>query len=453
MKVSSSFKVGLLTLLSLILLIGVVIKVKGRAISSAPRVEIQFKDVNGMRPGAGVQMMGLKVGQVEEIIPVIAGEDSYVKVKFVITDPHVKIPKASTFSIQQSGLIGELFLEVTPPKTRTIYIPMINKDVLFKDDPVEMKLSDKYYDVGVIRDIQVVHRDALPYNVRDKVATNYAYRVDYIINLPGLILPNFIKGEAITVDGKKKLRIAALDNTIPPYPKQSSPYTIIEPMRIADFLDWQYKAAESLTETNMKVNTLLSDQTIAELQATVNNIDEITQKAGVTVDKVNQLIDDSKSDIEELIELANHTAADFNALAGNLNNIVGDPVFKKNLISTTTSVDQLARNFNKIMGNEEESKKMAADIRAITDNLAEISTSVTAMTKDEQLKKDLTNTLANTNKALSNVTTALASVNKMTPENKTELETLLSDAKVTTCNLKKFSEKLNKRFLIFRLLF
>ena len=158
MKFSSSFKVGLLTLLSLILLIGVVIKVKGRAISSAPRVEVQFKDVNGMRPGAGVHMMGLKVGQVEEITPVIEGEDSYVKVKFVITDPHVKIPKASIFTIQQSGLIGELFLEITPPKTRTIYIPMVNKDVLFKDDPVEMKLSDSYYDVGFIRDIQVVHR-------------------------------------------------------------------------------------------------------------------------------------------------------------------------------------------------------------------------------------------------------------------------------------------------------
>jgi len=454
MKFSSSFKVGLLSLISIILLIGVVIKVKGRAISSAPRVEIQFKDVNGMRPGAGVQMMGYKVGQVEEITPVVSGDDSYVKVKFVITDPHVKIPKASAFSIQQSGLIGELFLEVTPPKTRTIYIPMINKDVLYKDDMVEMKLSDQFYDVGVIKDIQVVHKDALPYNVRDKVSTNYAYKIDYIINLPGLIMPNFIKGEAVTVkDGKKKLRISALDNTIPPYPKQSSPYTIIEPMRIADFLDWQYKAAESLTETNMKVNTLLSDKTIADLQATVNNIDEIAQKANVTVDKVNQLLDDSKDDIQELIDLANHTAADFNALAGNLNNIVGDPVFKKNLISTSTSVDQLARNLNKIMGNEEESQKMAADIRTITDNIAEISTSVGAMTKDEQLKKDLKNTIANTNKALNNVSTALASVNKMTPENKTELDELLEDAKVTTENLKKFSEKLNKRFLIFRLLF
>ncbi len=453
MKFSSSFKVGLLTLLSLIILIGVVIRVKGRAISSAPRVEIQFKDVNGMRPGAGVQMMGLKVGQVEQITPTIDGEDSYVKVKFVITNPQVKIPRASTFSIQQSGLIGELFLEITPPKTRTIYIPMINKDVLFKDDPVEMKLSDKFYDVGIIRDVQIVHRDALPYNVRDKVTTNYAYRVDYIINLPGLIMPNFIKGEAVSKGGIKKLRIAALDNTIPPYPKQKSPYTIIEPMRIADFLNWQYKAAESLTETNMKVNTLLSDQTIAELQATVNNIDEITKKAEVTVDKINQLIDDSKGDIKELIELANHTAADFNALAGNINNIVGDPVFKKNLVSTSTSIDQLARNLNKIMGNEQESTKMAQDIRTITDNLAEISTSVTAMTKDEQLKKDLKNTLANTNRALDNVSMALASVNKMTPENKTELDSLLEDAKVTTANLKKFSEKLNKRFLIFRLLF
>ena len=64
MRFSSSFKVGLLTLLALILLVGVVLKVKGRALTSAKRIEITFKDVNGMRPGSGVQMMGLKVGQV-----------------------------------------------------------------------------------------------------------------------------------------------------------------------------------------------------------------------------------------------------------------------------------------------------------------------------------------------------------------------------------------------------
>ena len=129
MKFSSSFKVGLLTLIALVMLFGVIFRVKGRAFSSADRVEIQFKDVTGMRPGAGVQMMGLRVGQVEEVKPVVDGEENYVKVKFVITDPDIEIPKASVFSIQQSGLIGELFLEITPPKTRTVYLSMQAKDL------------------------------------------------------------------------------------------------------------------------------------------------------------------------------------------------------------------------------------------------------------------------------------------------------------------------------------
>ena len=153
MKFSSSFKVGLLTLLALILLIGVVFKVKGRTFSSADRVEIEFKDVNGLRRGAGVQMMGLRVGQVEDIIPVVRGENSFVKVRFVITQPNVDIPKASAISIQQSGLIGELFLEITPPRIRSVYVPMVTKDILYKDDNVQMKLDDKYYDIGKIKNI------------------------------------------------------------------------------------------------------------------------------------------------------------------------------------------------------------------------------------------------------------------------------------------------------------
>ena len=167
MKVSSSFKVGLLTLIALILLFGVILKVKGRTFSNADRIEVQFKDVNGMRPGAGVQMMGLRVGQVEEITPVTDGENNYVKVKFVITDPDIKIQKASIFTIQQSGLIGELFLEITPPKTRTMYIPMKSKDLLYKDDPVEMKLDDKYYNVGIVKNIEDISKEAVFHMYRE----------------------------------------------------------------------------------------------------------------------------------------------------------------------------------------------------------------------------------------------------------------------------------------------
>ena len=452
MKFSSSFKVGLLTLISLSLLIVVVLRVKGRAFSSADRIEIQFKDVNGMRPGAGVQMMGLKVGQVEEIVPVIDGEENHVNVKFVITNPDISIPTASTFSIQQSGLIGELFLEITPPMTRTIYIPMLDKNVLYQDDPVEMKLDDKFYDVGKIKNIEVLSKDAVPYNFKEYINTNSAYKVDYVVNLPGLILPEFMKGKTVSENGVKKLRISTLDDVTLPYPKQDSPYTIIEPMRIADFMDWQYRAAESLTETNRKINELLSDDVITDLKTSVSNINSLTTQTTKTMSKVDALLDSSREDLDKLMTMMEQATNDFSEISANINNIIGDKEFKEDLKSTTKSIEQLSDNLNTLMGNGN-AEALAEDLRVISHNINEISTYVNGMTKDDQLKKDLSNTVANINKAMTDISTSLASVNKLGPDQRTELDRIIENTEATTCNLRKFSEKLNKRFLLFRLMF
>ena len=453
MKFSSSFKVGLLTILALVLLIGVVFKVKGRTFSSADRVEIVFKDVNGLRPGAGVQMMGLRVGQVEEITPIVDDTNNYVKVKFVITEPNLDIPKASVISIQQSGLIGELFLEITPPKTRTLYVPMITKDILYKDDIVQMKLDDKYYNVGKIKNIEVVTKEVIPYNVKELIKTNYAYKIAYVVDVPGLVLPEFLKGKIEKVDGDYTLRISTLDDIILPYPNQKSKYTIIEPMRIADFMDWQYRAAESLTETNKKINDLLSDQVIAELKMSVNNINKLTGETSETMGKLNGLLDQSKGDLNQLMAMMDRATTDFNMLSYNINGLIGDPKFKTTVISTADSVDKLAQNINKLVGNDEEAKALANDFREITHNVNEISGYVNSLTKDDNLKKDINRAVANVNSAMVGITTSLDTVNKINPDKRTELQTIIEDTKTTTYNLKKFSEKLNKRFLLWRLMF
>ena len=452
MKFSSSFKVGLLTLISLIMLFGVIFRVKGRAFSSAERVEIQFKDVNGMRPGAGVQMMGLRVGQVEEVKPIVNGEENYVNVKFVITDSDIEIPVASVFSIQQSGLIGELFLEITPPKTRTVYIPMKSKDLLYKDDIVQMKLDDKFYDVGKVKSIEVISKDAVPYNYRDNITTKSAYKIDYIVDLPGLILPEFMKAEAVFSNDDKKLRISTLDDTILPYPEQKSPYTIVEPMRIADFMEWQYKAAESLTETNRKINELLSDEIIAELQSSVSNINNLTAQSSQTIAKFDKLIDASDGDLKQLMTMLDRTSNDFSKLSNNLNKYLGDKEFKEKLYTTADALDLMAKNLNKIMDNGN-AEAIASDLRVTMHNVNEISGYINSMTKDDNLKKDLKYTVNSVNKAMSDISTTLASLNNLTPENKTEIQQIIEDTATTTCNLRKFSEKLNKRFLLFRLMF
>lgn len=455
MKFSSSFKVGLLTLVALILLVGTVLKVKGRAFSSAKRIEIQFKDVNGLRPGAGVQIMGLKVGQVEEITPVVDGEDSYVKVKFVITDPTVQIPRASSFSIQQSGLIGELFLEITPPKTKTIYIPMVNRNLLFKNDPVQMKLSGKYYDVGLVKSVDVVSRDAIPYNYKNDIHTTYAYKVEYFINLPGLVLPEFLRGSAITDSNSHKLRLVSLDDMPLQYPKQNSPYTIIEPMRLSDFMDWQYQAAETLTETNKKVNDILTDETIADLKRTIANLNTLTARTSVTFDKVDLLLDSSKSDIEQLLAMTKQATDDFSKLSANINNIIGDQQFKTTIMSTADSVDKLTKNLNKVM-DAADAEQTGKNIKIIAENLSQISESVNEITSDDKLKKQITSAVTNVNNAMVQVSTALETVNSVSPSSPnqaSDLKKIVDDTVVTTANLRKFSEKLNKRFLLFRLMF
>ena len=74
-------------------------------------------------------------------------------------------------------------------------------------------------------------------------------------------------------------------------------------------------------------------------------------------------------------------------------------------------------------------------------------------TKPEFLKKDLKTTINSVNKAMCDISTTLAAVNTVNAEDKTEIQQIVSDTAKTTANLKKFSEKLNKRFLLFRLMF
>lgn len=451
MKMSPSFKVGILTLVALVILLFTVLWIKGRSFSSAERIEVHFKDVNGMRPGSGVQMMGLRVGQVEEITPVVNGESSYVKMKFVITEPGITIPKASMLSIQQSGLIGEQFLEITPPRVRSVYIPVVNKDLLSNNTPVEIKLDDKYYDVGVVKKSQIMTSKLVPDELRDFVNTSFAYKVDYVVNLPGLILPHFMTGKIVTVDGIKKLRIAPLDNTALPYPNQTSPYTIVEPMRIADFMDLQYKAAESLTETNRIINELLNDAMIAELKQSVTNFKELTAQATSTLAKTEKLVETSRNDIDAMLWMLSDVSNNFNKLATNINGIIGDEKFKPMMYDTADAINNLSKQLTPIVGAID-AEEFGEDLNAVMKNLNEISSSVNDMTKDENLKTKIETSIDNLNVTMCEVSNALETINGENGD-KEGLKQIVEDTSATVANLKKFSEKLNKRFLLFRLMF
>lgn len=445
MKFSSSFKVGILAITSIIILLFTVMWVKGKAISSAERITITFNDVNGMRAGSGVQMMGVRIGQVEEIKPIVTEDSHNVSMKFVITEPNITIPRASEISIQQSGIIGEQFLEITPPRERVIYISEQDKSfVVHANDKVQMKLDDKFYDVGVIKKIEIVEKNAVPKLIQPNIATKNAYKVTYIIDLPGLILPNQIIGKIVKEDKDKKLRIEPKEAMQIPYPTTNIPYTIIEPMRISDFLNLQKRSAESLIETNERISMILSDDVIAELQQASYNLNELTDKANVTMAKAQELIDLSKTEIEMLSESVNE-------LTANVNKIAGDEDFVKSVSNATKSFERVSNNISTLL-EDEKTKTTLANLDITAKNVAELSSYINDMSKDAQLKQSVKNSVDKINTALDKLTVTLDTINYAT-EDEEKLKQTMDDINATSENLRKFSSKLNKRFLLFRLMF
>lgn len=452
MKFSSSFKVGILAISAIIILVFTVMWVKGKAISSAERITVSFKDVNGMRAGSGVQMMGVRIGQIEEIKPKINSAESHVDVKFVITEPNINIPKASEISIQQSGIIGEQFLEITPPRERTIYLPEGDKSmILHADDKVQMELDSKLYDVGIVKKIEIVETNMLPIVIKENIKTKNAYKVKYIIDLPGLVIPEMIDGKIVKDNNDKKLCLTPKDKVDIPYPKTDSPYTVIEPMRIKDFLELQFRSAESLIETNERISMLLSDDVIRDLQQTAVNVGILTENANLTMSKAQELIDLSKVELELLSQNANKLSDKLILLTDNLNKITGDKEFAQNVSDAAQSFTRLSNNISTLM-EDPQMKTTLKNIDITTKNIAELSSYVNDMTKDAQLKKYLKDSVTKMNCALDKLTVTLDTVNYAI-EDEEKLKETMDDISETSENLRKFSEKLNKRFLIFRLLF
>ena len=449
-KYASSLKVGILTLTAISILIFTVLWAKGRSLSGGERIDLAFKDVNGMRAGSAVQMMGLRIGQVEEITPVIQGKDSYVKLRFVVTEKGVKIPYASTISIQQSGIIGEQFLEVTPPKTEFIY-GEINKSTtdIQKNQPIYMELSNGMAEIGKVLDAEVLKKSQLPYQIRQKIKTKNVVKVAYMIDLPGLILENDMLGLKVQND---KLLFYILDGEIPITPNENLKYTVIEPMRLSDFMDLQFRAARSLAETNDRVSEILSDEFIGSLKSSVDNIRILTASANTTLDKATILIDSSKKEIETLIAQSDDLIKSLTKLSDNINAIISDETLKNDVVSSIKSVGKMSENINKIL-EDSQTEEIIANSNETMRNLSEITSYINEYTKDEKLKEDITSTVSNLANITENISKLIDEYNKLEDTEKLKLRSTVKDVLIITRNVKKFSEKLNKRFLLFRLMF
>ncbi len=110
-RVLQEGSVGLLILGGVGLFTGLILWLQGSVLGQKTySIIVEFPSVNGMQPGAAVRYRGVEVGRITKIEPGSNGVD----VTLEISEPDLVIPRDVLVQTNQSGLVGETSVDITP---------------------------------------------------------------------------------------------------------------------------------------------------------------------------------------------------------------------------------------------------------------------------------------------------------------------------------------------------
>lgn len=442
---TSTVKVGILTLVSLSLLIFSLIWLRGRGLASGESYPVLFKDVNGMREGAAVQMMGIRVGFVDSIQPVIKNGRYYVQVVFTINnDLGIKIPRGSRLSIEQSGIIGEQFVEITPPQLREITLTTFRKPAkpITEGIPVKFLYEEGFKEVGRVEKV-------VPYEDGNLVR----HRLYYRITTPGAEMPEDPLFE-LTIDKQNQyyLRILPREPIIAQAPDANLQFTIENPMRMKRFLEIQMESAEALKLTNEKINQLLSDETIESLHSTLKNTEVLTARANEVLESANVLFQTTRQDLNRLATVSERLAGNVASVTDNINDIIGDPKLKGEMTSTVASLRESSNAMRDLL-NDPALKQTIYLTRDTSQNAAELVSLLKQTAADRNLHERMDRIVTQLDSSLTKLNEVLVNVDELTDDKDETLKGTIEDLRDTAKNLKDLSGKFSGRFTLFKLLF
>ena len=80
-------------------------------------IKAEFTSASGLKKGAHVEMAGVSIGKVKNII---FNPETYLAEVYIAIENNIKIPEDSTASIRTAGIIGDKFLKISPGGSETI---------------------------------------------------------------------------------------------------------------------------------------------------------------------------------------------------------------------------------------------------------------------------------------------------------------------------------------------
>lgn len=300
MKLSTEAKVGAVTLIGLIMLGYIIIHLGSFSFGEKGYpVKAVFSQVGGLKTGNAVRYAGVDVGRIESIDVSPQG----VIVTMMI-DKGVKIPQGAKLVISTDGLIGEKFIDITPPEKTLKYIEP--GDTMRGEDP-------KGFDTLMATAEAVITKfDKLVGTLND------IFTDDVKISLKAALLNAKAITENINVLTETMARMAVNNEA-----------------EIKGMVHNLYSMSVSLRNITARVDTMAANfdnegQTIKDLRDTIANIKSSSARIENMTKALEGVVADPKTaqDIRETLQNAREASSKANKLLAKINNVSADTSFE-----------------------------------------------------------------------------------------------------------------------------
>ena len=389
--------VGLLILTGLAAFVGLVLWIRGMKWGIRTyQFIVSFTDVAGMKVGATVRYRGVDVGKIIEIKATTNGVDATVEME----SPDLVIPSNVTIEANQSGLIGETSIDITPPKSLPSGIQGV--------DPSSSKCDRKLVICNKNRvngEIGVSFIELLRNTDKfTKVYTDPAF-FDNVNTLT--------KNAALAAGGVAKLtaELSLLTRSV----------------------------RQQVGTFSAATNTLT-----AVSAQTANRISNTADKFGNTADKFGKLAESSNELLSTNQASLNNTLQEFGKLAASANVTLSSS--QSNLNNLLTEFTKLAASTNELVAtNRGTLQKTLTNISQSTEQLSVLATRLANTTEKVDVTKivgNLETLSANAAAASANLRDVSAAVNN--PTNFLVLQQTLDSARSTFENVQKITADLDE---------
>ncbi|HAG83127.1 MAG TPA: MCE family protein [Cyanobacteria bacterium UBA12227] len=420
--------VGLLILVGLAVFVGLVLWIRGLRVGNRSyEFTVGFPNVAGMKEGATVRYRGVDVGKITKINATTNGVDVTIE----IASADLVIPRNAVIEANQSGLIGETSVDITPKRELTSgaqSIDPLNRKcnsevVICNRDRLNGQIGVSFIELLRNTDrLTTIYTDPAFFDNINSLAKNASLAASGVAQLTGelSLLTRSVRQEVGTFSKTSNSLTAVANQTANRIGNTADQYSLT-----ARELNQLIASANELVVTNRAtlVGTLTSvSQTSDELRLVLRSVSPTLERVNSTIGSLNSRVEgvnvttllgnletfsanlailstnaaeasanlrDISSGLnsptnalvlQQLLDSARVTFENAQKITSDLDDLTGDPAFRDNL-------KELIQGLNKLVSSTEQLEEQIQVAHAVESMSTDITTTATILGETSSLNQ------------------------------------------------------------------